>query len=259
MPRSRRALRLQRANEGFAALLLLAGFSLIANPAAAQDGPHALPSVIHLCAVHCATWVRADGQFRIISPDGATSTSSPAFSVEALGPHAVTFYREDPPGGQSPGLVAVYTGTLAPDGHSVFGGTVRFTWPGHAGFPSAARWSATWNELQPLDDTEHMQNLFKAKLTRLLLRNIESPPAPAPAPRPVLAAVHNAPAPPPRPAPSAQPPGNSLLPLIGLVGVAALLFALSGDAPADGAPSGLDQGQLLNMARCGEPNLVVCH
>jgi hypothetical protein len=57
---------------------------------------------------------------------------------------SVVLDRTDTSTSVSAGLTAVYTGQIASDGKSIVNGSVTWTWPGVAGYPTTGTWNASW-------------------------------------------------------------------------------------------------------------------
>ena len=88
-----------------------------------SSSPH-LPSVLHFCAQHCATFTLQGTQY-VRSAGGANNGSNTVMTVEKFTPAAVIIHRTDT--GTYPGT-AVYSGPMTDGGNSLTGDGWKITW-----------------------------------------------------------------------------------------------------------------------------------
>ena len=96
--------------------VLLGTLYLVPNCSVANSNPlPGIPPTMRVCAYYCATWTWNNGHCDGIWDNGASGT----MTVKSFNLGSVVIERRD-----KNGLLAVYKGKIARDGHSIVGGTV---------------------------------------------------------------------------------------------------------------------------------------
>ncbi len=121
--------------------LIAIAFSFLGsiNVTAQTTPPGDAPEIMQVCAIYCATWTWENGYYYGVFSDGALAD----ITVNSFTADSILMYRTDTPKSVSAGLTAVYTGKIVSPGKAT--GSVTWTWPGHAGYPSTGAWTGTWN------------------------------------------------------------------------------------------------------------------
>lgn len=127
--------------EKFTALSLLGCCVL----AAQTKPPNGMPAVMQVCVAVCAQLEWTGGRYENFDLQRRPHT---VYEVESFTPNSFVIKRTELAIDPAYGLTAVYRGTFT-EGDDTARGTVEFTWPGQAGYPHSAKWTA--RGLEPPD------------------------------------------------------------------------------------------------------------
>jgi hypothetical protein len=118
----------------------------------------AVPARLHWCSAHCSTWVWAGNRYVGEGTQNPERTPQCGVWVEQFSPESVIMHRVDC--GPYPGR-AVLTGRLSPDGNTIIGGVINWTWHPCCGV-GAGRFVAAWGpaiDTVPGDDGERARRM----------------------------------------------------------------------------------------------------
>jgi hypothetical protein len=124
--------------------ILFAGGAIFAGSAAAAPRNEPLPSVMHVCVVHCSTFILEQDHYTNFQ-DGGNAT----LTVESFTRQSVVLRRADRPNAKGRVLTGVYRAKMESDGERITNGTVHWTDSGTNSF--AAAWGQALDTLPGKD------------------------------------------------------------------------------------------------------------